>query len=110
MGHTCYPYENGDVAWLGDRDPDSLFPNLTFEDPEGAIASLIAERWPAVRSGAGRAGLYPDALRPEDRLAIGRTDTAVGQEAIDTSAENEEDESDLVWVLSQESPRYRFYR
>jgi len=71
MGHTCYPYENGDVAWLGDRDPDSLFPNLTFEDPEGTIASLIAERWPAVRSGAGRAGLYPDRLRPEDRLAIG---------------------------------------
>ena len=71
MGHTCYPYENGDVAWLGDRDPDSLFPNLTFEDPEGAIASLITERWPAVRHGAGRAGLYPDALRPEDRLAIG---------------------------------------
>jgi DNA-binding beta-propeller fold protein YncE len=71
MGHTCYPYESGDVAWLGDRDPDSLFPNLTFEDPEGTIASLVAERWPAVRSGAGRAGLYPDALRPEDRLAIG---------------------------------------
>jgi DNA-binding beta-propeller fold protein YncE len=71
MGHTCYPYENGDVAWLGDRDPDSLFPNLTFEDPEGTIASLVAERWPAVRCGAGRAGLYPDALRPEDRLAIG---------------------------------------
>jgi DNA-binding beta-propeller fold protein YncE len=71
MGHTCYPYENGDVAWLGDRDPDSLFPNLTFEDREGTIASLVAERWPAVRSGAGRAGLYPDALRPEDRLAIG---------------------------------------
>lgn len=71
MGHTCYPYEGGDVAWLGDRDPDSLFPNLTFEDPEGAIASLIAERWPEVRSGAGRAGLYPDSLRPEDRLAIG---------------------------------------
>jgi DNA-binding beta-propeller fold protein YncE len=71
MGHTCYPYENGDVAWLGDRDPDSLFPNLTFEDPEGTIASLVAERWPAVRDGAGRAGLYPDTLRPEDRLAIG---------------------------------------
>jgi DNA-binding beta-propeller fold protein YncE len=71
MGHTCYPYENGDVAWLGDRDPDSLFPNLTFEDPTGTIASLTAERWPAVRSGAGRAGLYPDGLRPEDRLAIG---------------------------------------
>jgi len=71
MGHTCYPYENGDVAWLGDRDPDSLFPNLTFEDPEGTIASLVAERWPAVRNGAGRAGLYPDELRPEDRLAIG---------------------------------------
>jgi DNA-binding beta-propeller fold protein YncE len=71
MGHTCYPYESGDVAWLGDRDPDSLFPNLTFEDPEGTVASLIAERWPAVLSGAGRAGLYPDALRPEDRLAIG---------------------------------------
>jgi hypothetical protein len=71
MGHTCYPYENGDVAWLGDRDPDSLFPNLTFEDPEGTIASLVAERWPEVRNGAGRAGLYPDELRPEDRLAIG---------------------------------------
>ena len=71
MGHTCFPYESGDVAWLGDRDPDSLFPNLTFEDPKGTIASLIAERWPAVRDGAGRAGLYPDELRPEDRLAIG---------------------------------------
>jgi DNA-binding beta-propeller fold protein YncE len=71
MGHTCFPYESGDVAWLGDRDPDSLFPNLTFEDPKGAIASLVAERWPAVRDGAGRAGLYPDELRPEDRLAIG---------------------------------------
>lgn len=71
MGHTCYPYENGDIAWLGDRDPDSLFPNLTFEDPQGTIASLVAERWPAVHDGAGRAGLYPDALRPEDRLAIG---------------------------------------
>jgi len=71
MGHTCYPYENGDVAWLGDRDPDSLFPNLTFEDPEGTIAPLVAERWPEVRNGAGRAGLYPDTLRPEDRLAIG---------------------------------------
>lgn len=71
MGHTCYPYEGGDVAWLGDRDPDSLFPNLTFEDPEGAVASVIAERWPEVRSGAGRAGLYPDALHPEGRLAIG---------------------------------------
>ena len=71
MGHTCYPYENGDVAWLGPRDPDSLFPNLTFEDPQGTIASLVAERWPEVRNGAGRAGLYPDALRPEDRLAIG---------------------------------------
>ena len=71
MGHTCYPYENGDVAWLGDRDPDSLFPNLTFEDPEGTIASLIVERWPDVRNGAGREGLYPNELRPEDRLAIG---------------------------------------
>ena len=71
MGHTCFPYETGDVAWLGDRDPDSLFPNLTFEDPKGVIASLVAERWPAVRDGAGRAGLYPDELRPEDRLAIG---------------------------------------
>ena len=71
MGHTCYPYENGDVAWLGDRDPDSLFPNLTFEDTQGDIATLVAKRWPEVRDGAGRAGLYPDALRPEDRLAIG---------------------------------------
>lgn len=71
MGHTCYPYENGDVAWLGDRDPDSLFPNLTFEDPQGTMASLVTERWPALRRGAGRAGLYPDTLRPEDRLAIG---------------------------------------
>jgi hypothetical protein len=65
MGHTCYPYENGDVAWLGDRDPDSLFPNLTFEDTQGDMASLVAKRWPAIREGAGRAGLYPDALRPE---------------------------------------------
>jgi DNA-binding beta-propeller fold protein YncE len=71
MGHTCYPYESGDVAWLGDRDPDSLFPNLTFEDPKGTIAALIAERWPDVRNGAGREGLYPNELRPEDRLAIG---------------------------------------
>jgi DNA-binding beta-propeller fold protein YncE len=71
MGHTCYPYENGDVAWLGDRDPDSLFPNLTFEDTQGSMALLVANRWPEIREGAGRAGLYPDALHPEDRLAIG---------------------------------------
>ena len=71
MGHTCYPYENGDVAWLGDRDPDSLFPNLTFEDRSGVIASLVVERWPEVRNGAGRAGLYPESLHHEDRLAIG---------------------------------------
>ncbi|MEA3367875.1 MAG: hypothetical protein U9R68_07160, partial [Planctomycetota bacterium] len=71
MGHTCYPYEPGDVAWLGHRDPDSLFPNVTLEDPTGAIGSLIEARWPGVRHGAGRAGLYPDWLKPEDRLAIG---------------------------------------
>ena len=71
MAHTCYPYEPGDVAWLGHRDPDSLFPNVTLEDPAGTIAGLIEGRWPGVRHGAGRAGLYPDWLRPEDRLAIG---------------------------------------
>ncbi len=71
MGHTCYPYEPGDVAWLGHRDPDSLFPNVTLEDPAGTIGRLITARWPEVRHGAGRAGLYPDRLKPEDRLAIG---------------------------------------
>jgi len=71
MGHTCYPYEPGDVAWLGHRDPDSLFPNVTLEDPTGVIADLIEGRWPDVRQGAGRAGLYPDWLKPEDRRAIG---------------------------------------
>ena len=71
MAHTCYPYEPGDVAWLGHRDPDSLFPNVTLEDPTGTIAGIIEARWPGVRNGAGRAGLYPDWLRPEDRLAIG---------------------------------------
>jgi len=71
MGHTCFPYESGDVAWLGHRDPDSLFPNVTFEDPSGTMARLVEGRWPAVRDGAGREGLYPRHLLPEDRLAIG---------------------------------------
>ncbi len=71
LGHTCYPYESGDVAWLGPRDPFSLFPNLTFEDREGTIAALVEGRWPGVRHGEGREGLYPRHLLPEDRLAIG---------------------------------------
>jgi YVTN family beta-propeller protein len=71
FGHTCYPYESGDVAWLGDHDPFSLFPNLTFEDPEGTLAQLIEERWGGVREGEGREGLYPRHLLPEDRRAIG---------------------------------------
>lgn len=71
VGHTCYPYEPGDVAWLYDEGSDSLFPNVTFEDPGGKMAALVEARWPAVRDGAGRAGLYPHELLPEDRLAIG---------------------------------------
>ncbi|UCG56663.1 MAG: PQQ-binding-like beta-propeller repeat protein [Phycisphaerales bacterium] len=71
MGHTCLPYEPGDVAWLGARMNFSLFPGLTFEDPEGTISDLIERRWPAVRRGAGREGLYPHELKPEDRRAIG---------------------------------------
>ena len=71
VGHTCYPYEPGDVAWLGHRDPDSLFPGVTFEDPSGELSRLVLDRWPAVRQGAGREGLYPHDLRPEDREAIG---------------------------------------
>ena len=53
MGHTCLPYESGDVAWLGHRMNFSLFPGITFEDPEGTLADLIENRWPAVRDGAG---------------------------------------------------------
>ena len=71
MGHTCLPYEPGDVAWLGHRDPDSLFPGVTFEDPGRTIGRLLEQRWPAVRNGAGREGLYPRRLLPEDRQAIG---------------------------------------
>ena len=71
LGHTCYPYESGDVAWLGPSDPFSLFPNLTFEDPEGTLAGLVERRWPGVREGEGREGLYPRHLLPEDRRAIG---------------------------------------
>jgi len=71
MGHTCLPYEPGDVAWLGSRMNFSLFPGLTFEDPEGTISDLIERRWPTIRDGAGREGLYPYELRPEDRRAIG---------------------------------------
>jgi DNA-binding beta-propeller fold protein YncE len=71
LGHTCLPYEPGDVAWLGSRMNFSLFPGLTFEDPEGTISNLIEQRWPAVRQGAGREGLYPYELKPEDRRAIG---------------------------------------
>ncbi|MBN2476704.1 MAG: hypothetical protein JXB62_18985 [Pirellulales bacterium] len=71
LGHTCYPYESGDVAWLGHRGNFSLFPNVTFEDPEGTVARLIERRWPGVRRGEGREGLYPYELLPEDRRAIG---------------------------------------
>ena len=71
LGHTCYPYESGDVAWLGHTMVFSLFPNLTFEDPEGTIARLLERRWPGIRRGGGRAGLYPRHLLPEDRRAIG---------------------------------------
>jgi len=71
LGHTCFPYESGDVAWLGHTMAFSLFPGLTFEDPEGTIADLVERRWPAVREGAGRKGLYPYHLKPEDRRAIG---------------------------------------
>ena len=71
LGHTCLPYESGDVAWLGHRMNFSLFPGITFEDPDGLISALIEKRWPAVRMGAGREGLYPYALKPEDRWAIG---------------------------------------
>ncbi len=71
FGHTCLPYESGDVAWLGDHDPYSLFPGLTFEDREGSIADLVERRWPGLRQGEGRQGLYPRHLLPEDRRAIG---------------------------------------
>ncbi|NQT11574.1 MAG: hypothetical protein HQ582_02425, partial [Planctomycetes bacterium] len=71
LGHTCFPYESGDVAWLGHTMAFSLFPGLTFEDPEGTLVRLIQRRWPAVREGAGREGLYPYELKPEDRRAIG---------------------------------------
>jgi len=71
LGHTCLPYESGDVAWLGHRMNFSLFPGITFEDPEGTISELIERRWPSVREGAGREGLYPYDLKPEDRRAIG---------------------------------------
>jgi hypothetical protein len=71
LGHTCYPYESGDVAWLGHTIAFSLFPNLTFEDRAGSIARLLEQRWPGVRRGEGREGLYPYQLLPEDRRAIG---------------------------------------
>ncbi len=71
LGHSCYPYEGGDVAWLGDRDPDSILPNVTFEDPQGEMAARMEARFPALRRGAGREGLYPYRVLPEDRLAIG---------------------------------------
>jgi len=71
LGHTCLPYEPGDVAWLGSTLSFSLFPGLTFEDPDGTIAGTIESRWPALREGAGREGLYPYALKPEDRRVIG---------------------------------------
>ncbi len=71
LGHTCYPYESGDVAWLGHDMAFSLFPNVTFEDPDGTISDLVEERWPGVRRGEGRAGLWPGELLPEDRRAIG---------------------------------------
>ena len=71
LGHTCYPYESGDVAWLGDSLAFSLFPNVTFEDPVGRVADILERCWPGVRSGEGRAGLYPRRAQPEDRRAIG---------------------------------------
>ena len=71
LGHTCLPYEPGDVAWLGSRMNFSLFPGVTFEDHDGTISDLIERRWPAIRHGAGREGLYPYELKPEDRRAIG---------------------------------------
>ena len=71
LGHTCLPYEPGDVAWLGHTMAYSLFPGLTFEDPSGMISNLIERRWPRIRNGAGREGLYPYDLKPEDRRAIG---------------------------------------
>lgn len=71
LGHTCYPYESGDVAWLGDNIAFSLFPNATFEDPSGSFASELESRWPGVRQGEGREGIYPRHLLPEDRRAIG---------------------------------------
>lgn len=71
LGHTCLPYESGDVAWLGHRMNFSLFPGITFEDPERTISDLIERRWPSLREGAGREGLYPYDLKPEDRRAIG---------------------------------------
>ena len=71
LGHTCYPYESGDVAWLGHSGSFSLFPNLTLEDPEGSLAKLIEDRCPSVRRSGARAGLYPYRLTPEDRRAIG---------------------------------------
>jgi len=71
LGHTCLPYESGDVAWLGAGMEFSLFPGITFEDPVGTIADLIEKRWPGVRRGEGREGLYPYRLKPEDRRAIG---------------------------------------
>jgi DNA-binding beta-propeller fold protein YncE len=71
LGHTCLPYESGDVAWLGHDMAFSLFPNVTFEDPEGIISDLIERRWPGVRRGEGRGGIWPRHLHPEDRRAIG---------------------------------------
>lgn len=71
LGHTCLPYEHGDVAWLGAGMEFSLFPGITFEDPVGAITALIEKRWPGLAQGDGREGLYPYKLKPEDRRAIG---------------------------------------
>ncbi len=71
LGHTCLPYEHGDVAWLGAGMEFSLFPGITFEDPVGKIADLIQKRFPGVVRGDGRGGLYPYRLKPEDRRAIG---------------------------------------
>ena len=45
------------------RPGGRLVANLLF----ASIEDLVA----AFRRGVGRAGLYPDTLRPEDRLAIG---------------------------------------
>ena len=45
IGHTCLPYESGDVAWLGHRMNFSLFPGLTFEDRMGSRVERVGFAW-----------------------------------------------------------------